>query len=354
MFNEKKQVNDFTQNEENTPLSLKVDSKAQAYAEEFKSADFSNLVKRREISKRIDSFAVETLNLAENRSKSLSSTISKMTYDTTTGNELDKNLEKLEKEIRSLDPSLIDFSKIKKGLSKLFDPVTKYFSKFEQEDEKIEDIINSLEVSRNILSNDNITIELEIEKIFNTISTLEAEYEIGSNIKEQIQKCIDEAKNSGEDSEKINFYEEEVLAPLEKKLYDLKQVIIVNRQSSLAMDIIRKNNKELIRNVDRIKNVTLVAVNTACMVAKSLYNQKVVLKKINALSDSTNNLIAKTGSDLKNEGANIASDLNSVDVSIEGLKTAFTNAFSTFDEVIKQNNDNDVAEKINEIIVKEK
>ena len=353
MQNKKTKSDNTNEDNENEKISLKVDSKTKTQAEDLINADFSNLIKRREIVKRIDNFAVESLNLAESRSKNLSSTISKMTQDTTTDNELDSNLEKLEREIRTLDPSMINFSKIKKGIGKLFDPVTKYFSKFEQEEGKIEDIINSLNVGRNILSNDNITLDLEMEKIANTIMMLESEYEAGNNLKEQIQKFIDEAIANGESKEKTDFYENEVVVPLEKKLFDIKQIIIVNRQSSLAMEIIRKNNKELIRNVDKIKNVTLVAVNTACMVAKSIYNQKIILKKINAMDNSTNNLIKSTSQELKKESESISAELKHVDISIDGLKNSFSNAFAVFDEVLKQNGSKEIEQKINEIMVKE-
>ncbi len=357
MHEENRKSSSKESNSANEPLSLKVDSKKKVdeITKDIETIDFSNLVDQRKIIKRVENYGVETLNMAEQRSKNLSSMISKMTTNSTTDNQLDVNLEKLEKEIRTLDPSGVDFSKVVNGIQKLFSPITKYFNKLEQEDEKIEDIISSLNVGRNILSNDNITLELEIDKISDTIQMLELEHDVGTKIKNKIQSIVDEAKANNEDVNKIRFYEDEVIIPIEKRLFDIKQVIIVNQQSAMAMEIIRRNNKELIRNVDRIKNVTWVAVNTAVMVAKSLYNQKVILKKINGLNDSNNKLISYTSNRLSSEAGEIAKEISKNDISIQGLKNAFENAYKTFEEVSIDNKESNkkLNEELLEIKVKE-
>ena len=337
-----------------TSLKLKADSKSNDVANEIVNSDVSNLLARREIVKRIDNYGQETLELAMQRSKNLSATISTI-GQTSSGDDLDDNISKLEKELRTLDPSGIDFSKIAQGFSKLFSPVTKYFNKIQQEEDDIEDIIATLIAKRNVLSNDNITLELEIDKITDTIKMLNLEYEVGEKIKAKIQSTIDEAKQSGEDASKIAFYEEEVIVPLEKKLYDIKEVIIVNEQSALEMEVICKNNKELIRNVDRIKNVTLVAVNTAVAVAKSLYNQKLILKKIDALNNSTERLISKTGENLRSEATDISKDITNQNVSIDGLKKAFESAFSEIAQITVENekNINSTKEEMLQIEIKD-
>ena len=42
------------------------------------------------------------------------------------------------------------------------------------------------------------------------------------------------------------------------------------------MEVIRKNNYELIRSVNRAQTVTIAALNVAVTVAGALYNQKVL------------------------------------------------------------------------------
>ena len=55
---------------------------------------------------------------------------------------------------------------------------------------------------------------------------------------------------------------------------------LVKKQSGIALEVIRNNNKEIIRNIERITDVTFVALNTAIIVAEALYNQKISLKKL--------------------------------------------------------------------------
>ena len=127
-----------------------------------------------------------------------------------------------------------------------------------------------------------------------------------------------------------------VLEHLEKKLYDIKQIILVKEQSKLSLEIIRNNNKEIIRNIQRIRNVTIEALNTAVIVARSLYNQKLVLKKIHSLETDTGNLIKETGSILKSQGISILKDITN-DNAVESLKSAFESAFQTINAINEQN-----------------
>ena len=41
---------------------------------------------------------------------------------------------------------------------------------------------------------------------------------------------------------------------------DMQQMIVVNQQGIIAIEVIRRNNKELIRGVDRAKNVTIFSI----------------------------------------------------------------------------------------------
>ena len=54
----------------------------------------------------------------------------------------------------------------------------------------------------------------------------------------------------------------------------------MNQQGIIAMEVIRRNNLELIRAVSRAENVTVAALRTAVTVAGALYHQKIVLEKV--------------------------------------------------------------------------
>ena len=112
-------------------------------------------------------------------------------------------------------------------------------------------------------------------------------------------------------------------------------MVVIKEQSILAIEIVRRNNKEIIRNIDRIKNVTIEALNTAVIVAKSLYKQKIVLNKINELEKSTNNFIKNTSDSISIQGENIYNIASNS--TLESLQDAFKNVLNTINDVNIQN-----------------
>lgn len=246
------------------------------------------------------------------------------------GNDIETYINNLCEKIRSLNPSNVDFQKKRINI---FNPAKKYFGKIKQEETPIGDIIDALDNEKNILSRDNITLEIEINKINEIIEELEKENENGSIFITEINNIIEKLKKENNTS-KIKFYTQNILDPLEKKIYDIKQMIIVKEQSIIALQIIRRNNKEIIRNIDRVKNVTISALNTAVMVATSMFNQKIVLDKINSLEKGAQNITADIGNtldEIKIEKLDSSSNPPVL------LQKTFDNALKVFSEVDTEN-----------------
>jgi uncharacterized protein YaaN involved in tellurite resistance len=187
----------------------------------------------------------------------------------------------------------------------------------------ITDIIASLDKGKTILTNDNVTLELEEGTMRDLTKKISQEIQLGTMMDEELSARISKAKADGMDPERIKFIEEEILFPLRQKVMDMQQMIVVNHQGVIAMELVRRNNKELIRGVDRARTVTIAALRTAVMVASALYNQRIVLKKIQKLNETTNNLIAGTSRMLKEQGAEIQTQSMQTGVSVETLKASF-------------------------------
>jgi uncharacterized protein YaaN involved in tellurite resistance len=149
------------------------------------------------------------------------------------------------------------------------------------------------------------------------------EIEMGHMMDEYIDSQLEKAKSQNEDPEKIKFISEEILFPLRQRVLDMQQMIVVNHQGIMASEVIRRNNKELIRGVDRAKNVTISALRIAVIVASALYNQKIVLKKIEALNETTNEIIGSTSKMLREQGAEIQKQSMEANISLDTLKTSF-------------------------------
>ena len=185
--------------------------------------------------------------------------------------------------MNNLNPEGIDFSYQNK--LPFFNPVKKYFAKIKLQEANISTLLENLKNEQEILKRDNITLKIEIDKLDKIIEELNAEYKNGELYLVELNKQI-----PNENKNRFN------LDLFEKKLYDFKQMIIVNEQSKMALTIILNNNNEIIRNIDKIKNVSMAALKTSAMIANSIYNQKITLNKINSLDKSAVNLLKDTNS----------------------------------------------------------
>ena len=107
----------------------------------------------------------------------------------------------------------------------------------------------------------------------------------------------------------------------------------VTVQGYLALDLVKKNNVELIKGVDRASTTTVSALRTAVTVAQALVGQRLVLEQITALNTTTANIIDSTGEMLKNQTAQIHEQAASSTIPLETLQRAFQNIYLTMDNI---------------------
>src|SRR5690349_19104777 len=107
----------------------------------------------------------------------------------------------------------------------------------------------------------------------------------------------------------------------------------VTVQGYLALDLVKKNNVELMKGVDRASTTTVAALRTAVTVAQALTSQKLVLSQITALNTTTANIIESTSELLRTQTAEIAQQAASSTIPIETLQKAFDNIYQTMDAI---------------------
>ena len=311
---------------------VELKKQAETNVKEMMALDMDSLEKRKSMLKSIENFGMNTLQESGKRNSSLQVTVGNFSKMGDEGGTVAKGLLDLQREIKDLDPSMIDFAKTG-FLGKFFNPVRSYFARYQKADNVINDIVLSLEKGKQTLKNDNTTLEIERQTLRDLTKKLTKEVEMGSSMDDAITKDIDDAKARSEDPEKIKFITEEVQFPLRQRVMDMQQMIVVNQQGIMAIEVVRRNNLELIRGIDRAKNVTISAMRIAVIVASALYNQKIVLEKIEKLNATTNELISGTSRMLKEQGAEIHKQSMETNISVETLKTAFTDVISAMDAI---------------------
>jgi uncharacterized protein YaaN involved in tellurite resistance len=124
-----------------------------------------------------------------------------------------------------------------------------------------------------------------------------------------------------------------VLFYVRQKHQDLLTQLAVSIQNYLAIDIVIKNNLELIKGVDRAATTTVSALRTAVIVAQALNNQKLVLDQITALNTTTSNLIESTSELLRDNSVKIQQQAASATIGLPQLQKAFENIYGTIDAI---------------------
>lgn len=317
------------------PLPEEVDQ-LQAVAEgnvaEILTLDIGEIAQKKFILQSIESFGADSMKSSAAKNSMLQMTVGSLSRDGDEGGVVAKGLMELHRELEDLDPSLIDFTKT--GiLGLVFNPVQAYFARYQKAESAIVEIIASLDKGKKSLKNDNTTLEIEQQALRDLTRKLMKEVQLGVLMNESIEKQIDAARSRNEEPEKIKFVAEEILFPLRQRIMDMQQMIVVNQQGVMATEVVIRNNKELIRGVDRAKTVTISALRIGVMVAGALYNQKIVLKKIQMLNETTNSIISGTSHMLKVQGAEIQRQSMEATVSVETLKNAFADVMEALDSI---------------------
>ena len=313
---------------ENSNLKNQADDNATAIFD----ANFDNPQERENILKPLDDFGLNDMSKSAAHNEMLSTRFVDLTKGGKDADNIGEQLIELNKQMKDLDPSKVDFAK-KGVLGNLMNPVRKYFAKYEKAEGAISDIVESLDKSSKVLQNDNTTLLNEENYLRQVTNKLLADIELGKQMDSSIEAQIQKAEIEGVDQSKIDFVREEVLFPLRQRIMDMQQMIVVNQQGIVSLNVIRRNNKELIRGVYRAKNVTVSALRTGVMVASALYDQKIVMDKINILNQTTENIIESTSHMLKEQGSEIQKHSAETMISPEVLKAAFAEALQAIDDV---------------------
>ena len=328
-----KDVEKTLEEEKSSLPTDKIQKQADNNAIAIFETDLNDVNEREAIVQSIENFGADPINKSTDKNNYLLKTqLKNYSHGGTESENVGDKLMELNKQVRELDPSGVDWSN--NGLmSKFFNPVKKYFDKYESAETVIANIIKSLDQSKSVLKNDNVTLVSEESNLRETTKNLMIDIELGKQMDASIEAQIEEAKMKGIEQEKIDIVTEEILFPLRQRIMDMQQMIVINQQGIISLNVVRRNNKELIRGIDRAKNVTVTALRTGIMVASSLYNQKIAMDKINVLNTTTADIISSTSTILREQGQQIQKASTETALPPEVLQTSFNEALVAIEDI---------------------
>jgi len=240
----------------------------------------------------------------------------------------------LRRTVTDLDPHRADLTGARKLLKWVpgGSKVDQYFQRYASAQSQLNDIIKALESGQDDLRKDNAAIETEKVNMWEVMGKL-AEYEqLARALDSQLEDAIAREDAAGR-TDKATALKADALFPVRQRREDLMVQMAVNVQGYLALDLVRRNNLELIKGVDRAQTTTISALRTAVIVSQALARQKLVLDQITALNTVTSSLIESTSLQLRQQGTAINQQAATSTIDVEKLQAAFDNVFATMDAI---------------------
>ncbi|WP_460654551.1 toxic anion resistance protein [Kribbella endophytica] len=247
------------------------------------------------------------------------------------GSTVGKTLLELRRTVENLDPKEATGPKKLLGMIPFGDKIEDYFRKYQSAQSHLEGILHSLRNGQDELGKDNAALNLEKQQLWDAMGRLNQYVYVAERLDARLSATIAELDVT--DPDKAKALREDVLFYVRQKHQDLLVQLAVSIQNYLAIDIVIRNNIELIKGVDRASTTTVSALRTAVIVAQALGNQKLVLDQITALNTTTSGMIERTSQMLRDNSVAIQQQAASATIGLPQLQAAFANIYATMDAI---------------------
>jgi uncharacterized protein YaaN involved in tellurite resistance len=244
------------------------------------------------------------------------------------------DLTALRRTVEELDPgkrgNLLSSKKLL-GVLPFGNKLRDYFDEYRSAQSHIGAVLARLTSGKDELLKDNAAIDVERQALWAAMGKLEQMIHVAKALDARLQTKADDLEMT--DPVKAKAVRESALFYVRQRTTDLLTQMAVTVQGYLALDLVKRNNVELVKGVDRASTTTVAALRTAVTVAQALTQQKLVLQQITALNTTTANIIDSTADMLQNQTGQIQQQAAAATIPIETLKRAFQNIYQTMDAI---------------------
>ncbi|KMS50829.1 toxic anion resistance protein [Novosphingobium barchaimii LL02] len=316
------------------PVADEAKSKLQVRVEEFVADLVSQDASSPEFGRRVDQLTSmgrkEIAEASGHSNRFLDRPVRAMGKDEGVG----ADLAELRRTVEALDPSrqgnLMAPRKLF-GVIPFGSKLRNYFDSYASSQSHISAILARLQGGKDELLMDNAAIDVERQNLWAALGKLEQMIFMSRALDTALEEKADDLDHS--DPAKAKALRESALFYVRQRTQDLLTQLAVSVQGYLALDLVKKNNVELVKGVDRASTTTVGALRTAVTVAQAMANQKLVLEQITALNTTTASIIDATGQMLKDNTARIHEQAANSTIPLETLSRAFQNIYDTMDSI---------------------
>lgn len=239
------------------------------------------------------------------------------------GGDIARTLAALRDELDALDPSELDgergwFTRAIGKVPGVGTPADRYLQRLASSRSKISAIVHSLEAGRGVLARDNSTLRMDQEQLSELSTSLDTAMAEVQALDDALVFAIDVELPT--DDARRELFEDDLLAACRRRMSDLDQARVVNEQATAAIESVISTNREMMRGIDRTRDLTNSALAVAAMVGAAGQSNAAVFDGIDA---ATAELITATEIRLRTDGRDVARANHDTSIELRALRAAF-------------------------------
>lgn len=220
--------------------------------------------------------------------------------DDDTNQNVSDNLGKLYKSLKDLSKQNL---KIPGNgfLRKIFDPISAFRRKALKASTVVEECSSALKKQSQNLVLKKEKYKKEIAKHKEAAAAAQKQQILGTELIERMKTKIEQMeKDPNVPDDVVQSWKSEVLAPLEQRVMDISQILVVHLKSVISLDIELRTTDKMISEVERTEEVAIVQFNTAIEIANGIHIQEQARKTSNMVRDTASQLDKTNSISLQN------------------------------------------------------
>lgn len=249
------------------------------------------------------------------------------------GAQVSTSLAELRRSVRELDPQ--DLTKLTGRKILGFLPggnaAKGLLARLRAADEPVNRIVLKLRSGQDALKRDNAAIKGERQRLWDLMTKLSRDAALAAEMDEAVQRQV--AILDLSDPARAQALRADVLFGLRQRHQDLLTQLAVCAQGYLALDVVRRNNDELIKGIERAVSTTVTALRIGVAVAAALAGQREVIDQVDAVRGLTDSILKSNATLMSLQGQDIQRIASTPAVGIEAVRTSFDQIYAAIDAI---------------------
>ncbi|MGW6442953.1 toxic anion resistance protein [Lentzea sp. NPDC055074] len=249
------------------------------------------------------------------------------------GAQVSTSLSDLRRSVRELDPQ--DLSKLTGRKILGFLPggnaARGLLARLRAADEPVNRIVLRLRSGQDALKRDNAAIKGERQRLWDLMSRLSRDAALAAEMDEAVARQV--AILDLAEPARAQALRADVLFGLRQRHQDLLTQLAVCAQGYLALDVVRRNNDELIKGIERAVSTTVTALRIGVVVAAALAGQREVIDQVDAVRGLTDSVLKSTAALMSLQGQDVHRIASTPAVGVEAVRTSFDQIYAAIDAI---------------------